>query len=364
MGFLKRWFTKLDKKSRYILFGSIAGVIVIACVLILGGIFHKKNKGPKYDIPEVPDGYVLVFRLVSEYDVYDGQKTPITLCEYDDHGNLLLEKVKYRNSGYADFDRITEYTLNESGRPVRIKTSYASGDVRTEEREYDPDARQMKAEISEAGTTETHRYQYDERGILILEEHFGENGRLSESIAFESDENGLLVCMDQKVFSDIELSRETVVRWDRRPTGTLEKLSYLERMYDVYGVSSETEQVSLFDSQENQIAEYRIQDGNKVDEAEYECTYDEDGRLKQMIGPGGITDYYEYDKKGRVVSVESWDITRHYEYDSHGNVIKEYTTDAGQDSAEVKNYTEYVYKPFAVRKDLLTDEERDKLGIN
>ena len=30
----------------------------------------------------------------------------------------------------------------------------------------------------------------------------------------------------------------------------------------------------------------------------------------------------------------------------------------------VKNYTEYVYKPFAVRKDLLTDEERDKLGIN
>ena len=63
------------------------------------------------------------------------------------------------------------------------------------------------------------------------------------------------------------------------------------------------------------------------------------------------------------MSVESWDITRHYEYDSHGNVIKEYTTDAGQDSAEVKNYTEYVYKPFAVRKDLLTDEERDKLGI-
>ena len=209
MGFLKRWFTKLGKKSRYILFGSIAGVIVIACVLILGGIFHKKDKGPKYDIPEVPDGYVLVFRLVSEYDVYDGQKTPITLCEYDDHGNLLLEKVKYRNSGYADFDRITEYTLNESGRPVRIKTSYASGDVRTEEREYDPDGRQMKAEISEAGTTETHRYQYDERGILILEEHFGENGRLSESIAFESDENGLLVCMDQKIFSDIELSRET-----------------------------------------------------------------------------------------------------------------------------------------------------------
>ena len=68
MGFLKRWFTKLGKKSRYILFGSIAGVIVIACVLILGGIFHKKDKGPKYDIPEVPDGYVLVFRLVSAED--------------------------------------------------------------------------------------------------------------------------------------------------------------------------------------------------------------------------------------------------------------------------------------------------------
>ncbi|MBO4324336.1 MAG: RHS repeat protein, partial [Lachnospiraceae bacterium] len=358
MGLIK----KLGKKKLFILFGSIAGVIVIACVLIISGVFKKKDKGPGYDIPEVPDGYVLVFRLVSEYDVAAGGKTPITLCEYDERGNILVKKEKYRHSGYEEFDRISEYTYDSQDRPIRIKTTFPSGDFKTEEREYNSNGQLISSETtSGAEILESCRFQYDEAGNLALEEHYGADGKLTESYAYESDENGFAVFMDQKKYEGIELWQEMIVRWTRRADGSLEKFSALEREYDVNGVSSENEREYLYDESENLIAEYRVHNGIKFDEIEYECTYDDDGRLREYMGPSGTTDYYEYDKKGRVVSIESWDATMHYVYDSYGNVIKEYLTEKGQDPTDIAEYTEYVYKPFSVRKDLLTDDERDRL---
>ena len=362
MGSVKKWFAKLDKKRRYILIGSIAGVIVIACVLILGGIFRKKDNGPKYDIPEVKDGYVLVFRLVSEYDVTAGGKTPITLCEYDERGNILVKKEKYRHSVYEDFDRVSEYSYNEQDRPVRIKTTFPSGEFKTEERKYNAAGQLISSETtSGAELFESCRYQYDEAGNLALEEHYGADGKLTESYAYESDENGFVVFMDQKKYEGIELRSEMITRWTRRTDGSLVKASFLEREYDVNGVSSETEREYLYDESENLTAEYRVHNGIRFDEIEYECTYDDNGRLREYMGPSGTTDYYEYDKKGRVASIESWDATMHYVYDSYGNVIKEYLTEKGQDTSNVTDYTEYTYKPFSVRRDLLTDDERDRL---
>ena len=169
MGSVKKWFAKLDKKRRYILIGSIAGVIVIACVLIISGVFKKKDKGPGYDIPKVPEGYFLVFRLVSEYDVAAGDKTPITLCEYDERGNILVKKEKYRHSVYEDFDRVSEYSYNEQDRPVRIKTTFPSGEFKTEERKYNAGGQLISSETT-SGTEllESCRYQYDEAGNLEI----------------------------------------------------------------------------------------------------------------------------------------------------------------------------------------------------
>ena len=359
MGLIK----KLGKKKLFILFGSIAGVIVIACVLIISGVFKKKDKGPGYDIPKVPDGYFLVFRLVSEYDVADGEKTPITLCEYDKHGNLLVEKLKYRLYGDDEFDRITEYSYNDQDKPVRVQTVYADGDVRTEEFTYDSDGRETQCAITQDGGTKTICSEYDESGNLVFSETFDEDGKRTESAEYENDENGFTTYMDVKTYSGINLIHETIVRWTRRPNGSIEKLSYLERDYDVNGISSETELVTSFDKWENVIAEACFDNGERRYGYVYECIYDEDGRLKEYIGPSGTTDYYEYDKNGRVVSIKSWDVTTYYVYDSYGNVIKEYTTENGQDPADVTEYTEYKYQPFAVRMDQLTDDEYFKLFV-
>ena len=86
MGFIGKWFKGLGKRGRYILFGSIAGVVIIACVLIICVLFGGKKTDRKLDVPA---GSYLVYRLVSEYQVNDGEKHAVQLCEYDERGNLL-----------------------------------------------------------------------------------------------------------------------------------------------------------------------------------------------------------------------------------------------------------------------------------
>lgn len=358
MGLIK----KLGKKKFYILIGSIAGVIVIACVLIIGGIFRKKSRESKDGIPEVPEGYYLVYRLVSEYDVTPESRTPITLCEYDEHGNLLVEKLKYRTYSDGEFDRITETSYNDQDKPVRIQTTYADGDVRTEKITYDSEGRETQRVITQDGMTKTSRSQYDESSKLVSEETFDEDGRRTESAEYKHDDNGFIVYMDVKTYTGIDLSEEMIVRWTRRANGSLEQFSRLEREYDVNGIASESEQVNFYDKAENLIAEYRVSDGNRFGSA-YECVYDDDGRLKEYIGRGGVSEYYEYDRKGRVASVKSEGVTTHSVYDSNGNVIKKYVTEDGQNPADVTEYTEYSYKAFAVRKDQLTDDEYAELFI-
>lgn len=342
MGFIGRSSSGNSKKGRYILFGSIAGVVIIACVLIICSLFGRKKKEPD---PNIPDGYYRVYRIVAEYEVSSGEEMAVMLCEYDDQGNLLTTKEGRSGTGNSEFERISEYTYNGNSRPVLIKTTSLSGDVWTEKREYNSVNQCVNKEITGPDSLETCQYEYDGNGNLLL--------------------------ADNKTYTDGRLSEEMILRYEIRPDGTRSKISKCFLRYDENNnIMSETVNESLLDEKENVISEYRLIGEAQYDVIEYECSYDKKGRLTKYVRKQSDMDddlhyaeFYQYDKDGNLVSIESWDGVNHYGYDSNGNLIKEYFKPTGETSMSVTDYTKYVYKSFVVPEDLLTDEERDKLGI-
>ena len=212
-----RGSVRLSKKTYLITAGTVLGIVLIAWVILIVGIF-KKDKKPqknastepgivKYDLPEIPDGYELVFRKTGFYKMSDnGTKTYMQKWTYDDAGNCLSETDFEKDGKTVVFAVESEY--DEENREIK-RTEY-DGDrnvTRQIFRKYDSDGRLAESvdstyEYSEYEESEGPHYTsteetvfyYDEKGKKIKQETkvnrsvFGEE----ESYAFisEWDENG------------------------------------------------------------------------------------------------------------------------------------------------------------------------------
>ena len=174
----------LSKKAFLIIVGTVLGIILIAWVLLITGIFKKDKKPHKnvlpetktvrYDLPEIPDGYELVFRETGYYRLYEnGKKTYLKKMTYDDAGNCLTETefeedgktVKsFIESEYDEENREIKRTEYNENRNITLQVS----------RKYDSDGRMTESvenirRYYDDGDlinsrTEQNLYRYDGRG--------------------------------------------------------------------------------------------------------------------------------------------------------------------------------------------------------
>ena len=174
----------LSKKAYLIIAGTVLGIILIAWVLLITGIFKKDKKPQKnvfpetktvrYDLPEIPDGYELVFRETGYYRLYEnGKKTYLKKMTYDDAGNCLTETefeedgktVKsFIESEYDEENREIKRTEYNENRNITLQVS----------RKYDSDGRMTESVENIRryyndgdlinSRTEQNLYRYDGRG--------------------------------------------------------------------------------------------------------------------------------------------------------------------------------------------------------
>ncbi|MBO4696732.1 MAG: hypothetical protein J5643_05580 [Lachnospiraceae bacterium] len=180
---------RLTKKGLCIALGSVLGAALIAWILLIVGIFGKDKKKereafawtpPVYDIPEVPEGYKLVFKEKKVYDVSEyGKKTLRVSYEYDKNGNELL---------YCDYDengkikgRI-ERTYDAQNREISLKETDADWNI-IGEAAYIYDQNGKLIERSQNYDTSSYYlgqprevYQYDADGTLCSSVFYGTDG--------------------------------------------------------------------------------------------------------------------------------------------------------------------------------------------
>ena len=161
-----RGAVSLSKKGWIILFGSVLTVALAAWIILVAGIFRNKDrngksKGHGYDLPEIPEGYVLVFRIKEIYRSSDGEKRQISCdCDYDDFGRLKTQNI-YRFGTY--FYRL-QYAYDERGNVIRETKYDDKGNfVSNTENEYDSEGRLRKTRTD--NTVQT----FNENGDLLLE---------------------------------------------------------------------------------------------------------------------------------------------------------------------------------------------------
>ena len=209
---------RLSKKTYLIAAGTVLGIVLIAWVFLIVGIF-KKDKKPqknasadhgivKYDLPEIPDGYELVFRKTGFYKMSDnGTKTYMQKWTYDDAGNCLSE-TEFEEDGKTVKSAV-ESKYDEENREIK-RTEY-DGDrnvTRQILRKYDSDGRLAESVDSAYAyyesddslknlytITEENVYHYDSKGKKIRQEtrvNYCSDYDAAGSYAFTSewDENG------------------------------------------------------------------------------------------------------------------------------------------------------------------------------
>ena len=209
----------LSKKVFIILTGSVLLVALIGWVVLVSGLLEKdkkpdgeeksKNgtftsKEPKYEFPEVPDGYVMVFRQTSRYEVADnGVRTLRAEMEYDEYGREISETV-YDIEGAFSHREVYEY--DERGNVIK------------------------QAEYDESGFV-LYMWEavYNEQGVMIerrdnaLRDYFDDNGNLLYE-KYILDWHGFLEQMEHLLSEEDDTLRKAAciyilqvfyrVRWD------------------------------------------------------------------------------------------------------------------------------------------------------
>lgn len=300
---------RLSKKTFIILVGSVLLVALIGWVVLLSGLLKKDKKPksgtdtpkePKYDIPEVPEGYVLVFRQTSTYDVSEkGKKSLRAEFEYDENGRKISEK-SYDIDG--NLDRRIVYLYDVHGNLLK-QTTYDARDIVMQEYEnvYNEQGRIIKSR-------EGHIWNiYDDRGELLLEKYVSDEGDEEINREWRYSENGLLL-----EYIDFSCEYRELHSYDslERPIKT-EYYSYesLERE-DIYVTPTLRETYDYTGT----VSRYlRITD-----------ELDEEGRIIHQIG---------YNEDGSVAN------EKFNEWDEDGNILKGVSYNNG----EFSYWTEYEY---------------------
>lgn len=346
----------LSKKAFLIIAGTVLGIILIAWVLLITGIFKKDKKPQKnvfpetktvrYDLPEIPDGYELVFRETGYYRLYEnGKKTYLKKMTYDDAGNCLTETefeedgktVKsFIESEYDEENREikrTEYNENRSitlqvsrkydsdGRMTEsvenIRRYYDDGDLinsRTEQNLYRYDGRgqKRKQETTVTGSIYSNMEQYS----FVSE--WDEEGRpLTEGI--KEGEEYILYRYQYDAFGNMVVKEYRTAAFDEAEYYVLEKAEYsadgkrMIRLVEYYDpeLYPEDWKRCLFDENGNLVRMTEYKDGEKTKETEY--LYDSEGRVLSTVTDSG-------ESKLEIV----------YTYDTAGNLLKTVTTEDGK----------------------------------
>lgn len=297
---------RISKKGFVILFGSVVGVALIVWVVLVFGIFRKdKEEKPKkeeksldwitsdgkqtYDLPEVPDGYKLVFRETAMYYVSEDGKVVLGVKhDYDEAGELT---------------KVVEY--DEDGKYVGEVKYSTDPDGSTVARAYD-DKKELAWESvrkkdSNGNTIEVTEKKTNSEGELVLtKEEIYEYDADGNKVRF-TKYNGLGEVIDEIVYDSEGRILEEYSGWPKY---------YYE--YDKNG--------NLL----RKISEYDDVTGHNKDVKE-EYQYAPDGRLLEYYSYGD-TIKYEYDENGKRVMERKYDLggtlTESTEYDERELPIK------------------------------------------
>ena len=314
---------RLSKKGFVILFGSVLGAALIVWVVLIFGIFRKdKNKkvpewvesgkAQTYELPEVPEGYELVFRQVATYDVSEEGKVVLRAKYlYDADGNST-ESVYYDEDG--KYDGGTKYVTNSDGSKTEI--TYDEKKAVKEETVWKYD--------SNGNTTEYITKSADNDGLLVFQNR----------VTYEYDADGNRIrwtsyLLDGTVYSDCTYDASGKPLMEQFG-GTVTYYTYNEN-----GDLLLKKQVNLRDPDDEVIVEENIYGGdglllehrknetielygyNNSGVLAWKRTYDSKGTLKELE---------EYDEKGLLIKTTQksdeaeWVIV--LEYDDNGNEIK------------------------------------------
>ena len=344
----------LSKKAYLIIGGTVLGIILIAWVLLITGIF-KKNKNSNnvkvgvYDIPEVPEGYQLVFRQTAEYTVTEKGKRVLNWnAEYDQAGNKI--KTLY----YDEDGKVSEtflYTYDEQGRVATSKRlDEKQRETMSEYWEYDENDRKTvygytKTTYEGLGSVETclQKETYDANGELIVEEKdvsVSGGGYSSRRITKEEhyqDADGkreVATVIDEKDDKVKEYVTEKV--WDSAGRLTAEGVKY-----GPPGKYTENE-IYYYDYDENgNLVTERVQYGESEKTVIIqENTYSEQGILKEKVDFYHNGDFRErsiYDEKGRLIKTvrEDGKVTEEGILSEDGSRYELYWTEYTRDEPEV-----------------------------
>ena len=320
----------MTKKKFAILITSLVGIVLVGWGLLVFGIFGKgfsKSKYDnivigKYDIPDVPEGYALVFRETATYKKREGESRKRTMSAQYDKNGRLLHKTEYSDKGKKTSETVCNYTAkgsvmkettyNEKGNADNILIEmYDANDQLTSVRKFDGQSREIRTEA----------YEYYGDGKCSMEEiiertYYGEGDPyvVGEKTSYTYYPNG----QKERALMTVEQSGEVFQIesfWeeDGRPLQDYEKNYY---SYSCYRYEY-NEQGKLVKKE----GKYKY--ANSPDEGYFpveENVYAKDGRLtkKTLRGSnyflGGNHTIYYYDKFGNVI--RELDVS----FDNEGNV--------------------------------------------
>ena len=398
-----RGTVSLSKRGWIILFGSVLAVALAAWIILVAGIFRNKNrndKDKKYDIPEIPEGYALVFREKKHYSISKNGKRRLKYdCEYDELG-MLITKTYYSEG--AEISQRVQYTYDDHGNVIR-QTMYDCDRniiVSDIENKYDSEGRLMERcsgnkiqTFNENGDPLTE-YSIDGNGVshIVEERTYTEDGRLLAATGSEYttvyfyDNSGKKERIEQRVygslyFEEIFLTEYTSESY-RLPDDGVRYLC-ARNEYDKNGNVTHTtsynedgtvagDKITEWDEYGFPVKIISYNNGNFTFWFEYE--YDEASRMYKhpskttSKNADGMIQYYTVDRylpeMGNIESMtynadgsvkKDGSASLFYcETDSYGNPIRCIYWEDGVES--VSDETEFI--PMAIPKEYMNDYDR------
>lgn len=306
-----RGTVSLSKKGWIILFGSVLAVALAAWIILVAGIFRNKNrndkdKGHGYNLPEIPEGYALVFRIKTIYrGSENGQKDISCDCEYDDFGRLITKKI-YR---FGTFSSRFQYAYDDFGNMIR-KTKYDDKGyfLSNTENEYDSEGRLRKTHTDDTVKT------FNENGDLLLEcETGGDDGHAVKYI------KECVYTDDGRILSETDYKTEQVTAYFYDNSGKKERVETRSHGNLI------SEEIFLT----KYTSEYYAFTDDGVRKLKTKSEYDENGKCINLT---------EYNEDGTVLR------NKLTEWEEHGFPVKELVYENGVLTA----WTEYEYdvEPF------------------
>ncbi|MBO4325270.1 MAG: RHS repeat protein [Lachnospiraceae bacterium] len=345
----------LSKKAWRILIGSIIGAALAAWIILMVSIFRKEkpvpaedvNKQEEYVLPEIPEGYALVFRCTKRYDASTALVEQTSVSRYDSNGR---EIERITAAGLTD-----TYIYDERGNMLSHSRSTNGQVYFREDFSYDSENHLLVRTHDD----ETYEYVYNDRGLVAEVYYSSDKQKRVLNTGYEYDKQGY-VSSEKSFDKNGEVISE--YQYDYDSYGDIIRVGYGYVDVSLSYVSPESLETKYGDNWH----EFRQQT--------YE--YGSVGAgIRKVIkktfkgspeGEPNIT-LYTYDSCGRMTSREEYSsedggqpsIGEKYEYDDYGNIIVErrevyYSSNRGKTE-------KYEYEPFVIPIEMMTDEDKERI---